>query len=210
MLKKCLLYLTSIITLIAILGVTACKLPSADEMRQPDYGGSTEAEVAQAVIDDIATLFDGIRAGDTEGPITRTFTEAQLTALLAQKVSTGDGGISSILINIESDAILMACELANEGETKEVVAEFTLTANGDTVALTLGDFTWGGLLASIVPAARTAFIDQLNSGLQTAMGDTEVTMDAIPVPEGATVDNIVLSEGEMTITGTVTAEVLTE
>jgi hypothetical protein len=115
--------------------------------------------------------------------------------------------MSIVLININSDAIIMACDLVNEGDTKEVVAEFTLTANVDTIALTLGDFTWGGLLASVVPAARDKFEGELNSGLQAAMDDPAVTMDAIPVPDGATVGNIVLTEGYITITGTVTAEV---
>lgn len=209
MLKKCLLSIVSIAVLIA--AAASCKLPTAEEMRQPDYGSLTEAEVSQNVIDDMAALFDDIRAGDEEGQITRTFTESQLTALIAQEIgNVPDSVISNVLINIEEDAVIMACNLVNEGETKEVVAEFTFEANGDTVAMMLGDFTWGGLLASVVPAARTAFENQLNSGLQTAIGDPEVVMSAIPVPDGATVDSIVLSLGEMTITGTAIAEALTE
>ena len=180
-------------------------------MRQPDYGSQTEAEVSQAVVDDIADLFDDIRAGDQEGPITRTFTESQLTALIAQEIgNVPDSAISNVLINIEPDAVLMSCDMLHNDETQQVVAEFTFEANGDTVAMMLGDFTWNGLLASIVPAAKTQFEDQLNSGLQTATGDASMTMDAMAVPEGATVDSIVLSTGEMTVTGTATAEVLTE
>jgi len=202
MLKKCLTCLVSIIVLVAIVGLAACKLPTADEMRQPDYGaGVTEAEAAQAVIDEIAELFDDLRAGEQTGTITQTFTEADLTALIAQKMGSGSA-ISNVIINIEPDVVLMAADLVSDGETKEVVAEFTFVASGDTVAMTLGDFTYGGLLASVVPAAKTKFEEQLNSGLQSAMDDSAVTMDAIPVPEGATVDSIVLTLGLMTVTGT--------
>ena len=213
MLKKCLL---SIVTIVVLIGsAAACKVPTRDEMRPSDYGSSTEAEVSQLVIDDIALLFDNIRdgleTGDADGKIIQTFTEAQLTALIAQEIGNApDSQISNVLINIEPDVVLMAADLVSEGETKEVVAEFTFVANGTTVAMTLGDFTWGGLLASIVPAAKTKFEQQLNSGLQSAMDDPDVVMSAIPVPEGATVDSIVLTLGVMTVTGTVTADVLTE
>ncbi|MFC1998719.1 hypothetical protein ACFLVR_03640 [Chloroflexota bacterium] len=206
MLKRHLICLISIITLIALVGVTACKLPTADEMRQPDYGaGVTEAVAAQAVIDEIAALFDDLRDGTQTGTITQAFTEAELTALIAQKMGSG-GAISNVLINIEPDAVLLAADLVNEGETKAVVAEFNFVANGDTIAMTLGSFTYGGLLASLVPAAKTAFEEQLNSGLQSAMGDPTVLMSAIPIPEGATVDSIVLALGVMTVTGTATFE----
>jgi len=209
MFKKCLI---AIVTLsVVALATTACKLPTADEMRQPDYGSSTEAAVAQEVIDDMAELYDdirdGVETGDTDGTISQTFSESQFTALIAQKIGGAEGvAISNVLINIEPDVLLMAADLLHNDEVKAVVAEFTLEANTDTVALTLGDFTWGGLLASIVPAAKTKFEEQLNNGLQSAMDDPEVVMSAIPVPEGATVDSIVLSEGEITITGTVTTE----
>jgi hypothetical protein len=206
MLKRCLICLMSIITLLALVGVTACKLPTADEMRQPDYGaGVTEAEASQAVIDEIAELFDDLRAGEQTGTITQAFTEAELTALIAQKMGAGSA-ISNVIINIEPDAVLMAADLVSDGETKAVVAEFSFVANGSTIAMTLGDFTYGGLLASVVPAAKTKFEEQLNSGLQSAMDDPEVVMSAIPIPEGATVDSIVLTLGVMTITGTATFE----
>ena len=205
MLKRFLISLISVIALIALVGLTACKLPTADEMRQPDYGGATEAEAAQAVIDEIAELFDDLRAGEQTGTITQTFTEAELTALIAQKMGSGSA-ISNVIINIEPDVILMSSDLVSDGETKEVVAEFTFVANGDTVAIMLGDFTYGGLLASIVPAAKAKFEEQLNNGLQSAMGDSEVVMSAIPVPEGATLDSIVLTIGVMTVTGTATFE----
>ena len=74
MLKKCLTCLVSIIVLVAIVGLAACKLPTADEMRQPDYGaGVTEAETAQAVIDEIAELFDDLRAGEQTGLVVNAF-----------------------------------------------------------------------------------------------------------------------------------------
>lgn len=214
MLKKCLTCLVSIVVLVAIMGLTACKLPTADEMRQPDYGSQTEADFAQDAIDEIAELFDDLRAGDQTGTITQTFTEAELTAIIAQKLGSGSD-ISNVIVNIEPEAVLMAADLVSENdegvaETKAVVAEFTFVANGSTIAMTLGDFTYGGLLASVVPAAKTAFEEQLNAGLQSALDDPEVTMTAIPVPDGATVDSIVLTLGVMTVTGTATAEVLAE
>jgi len=213
MLKKCLL---SIVTLVVVATVaTSCKLSTADEMRQPDYGSSTEADYAQEKMQEIEELFDdiqdGVVTGDADGKLSQTFTEAQLTAIISQEIGNApDSQMSNVLINIEPDVLLMACDLVNDGETKEVVAEFTFVANSTTLAMTLGDFTWGGLLASIVPAAKTKFEEQLNSGLQAAMDDPEVVMSSIPVPEGATVDSIVLTLGVMTVTGTVTADVLAE
>jgi len=215
MLKKCLL---AIVTIVVLVGTaTACKVPTRDEMRASDYGSSTEAEVSQLVIDDIALLFDNIRdgleTGDANGEISQTFSEAQLTALIAQKIGEApDSQISNVLINIDPDVVLMAADLLKDGEIKAVVAEFTFetSADGETIAMTLGSFTVDGLLASLIPAVKTQFKDQLNSGLQSAMDDPDVVMSAIPVPTGATVDSITLALGEMTIIGTVTEEALTE
>ena len=212
MLKKCLICLISVIVLTTVLGITACKLPKREEMRQPTYDPSEEAAIAQEVIDRIGLLFDNIRdgseTGDEQGQISQTFTESQLTALIAQKIESESDIINNVLVNINPDGILIAADLTNEGETKEVIAEFTFEANGDTVAMVLGDFTWGGLPVSVVPAAREKFEEQLNRGLQAALDDPAVTIGAIPVPDGATIDEIVLGEGQMTITGTITAEVL--
>jgi|GEM_PF-6590387 hypothetical protein len=209
MFKKCLL---SIVIIVAVaIAATACKLPTRDEMRQPDYGSSTEADIAQNVIDDIGSLYDDIREGVKTGSVTRAFTESQLTALIAQNIEkAADANIGNVLINIEDDVLLMAADLPYNDETKEVVAEFTFAANGTTMAIGLGDFTWGGLQASIIPAVKSQFEEQLNNGLQAATGDSTITMSSILVPEGATVDSIVLVQGQMTITGTVDWEVLSE
>jgi hypothetical protein len=209
MFKRFMFLLLPIVLIIT--SITACKLPTADEMRQPDYAGANEADFSQTAIDEIGDIFDEIRDGTRTGPITYTITEAQLTAIIAQKIGAApDSQISNVLINIEPDAMLMAADLVNDGETKKVVAEFTFVANGDTVAMVLGDFTYGGLLASIVPAAKIKFEEQINSGLKTAMNDPEAVISAIPVPDGATIDSIVMILGQITVTGTATAEVLAE
>jgi len=208
MFKKC---FTIIVTMLMIVAVAAsCKLPTAEDMRQPDYEGKTQAQVSQEVVNDIASLFDDIRAGDQTGTLSRTFTESQLTALIGEEIGNAPGiPLSNVLINIEEDVMLMAADLQDGDKVRAIVAEFTFEANGETMAMTVGDFTVDNLLASLVPALKQQFVDQLTAGLRSATGP-EMVLSAITIPEGATVTDIELVEGALTATGTATAEVLTE
>jgi hypothetical protein len=203
MIKK---YLVAIAILsVVVLATTACKLPTAEDMRQPDYGGNTEAQVSQAVVDDIAGLFDDIRDGEQTGPIERTFTESQLTAVIAQEIGNApDVPISNVIINIDPEVMIMAANLNDEGNVRAIVAEFTLEANGESVIVTLGDFTVDGLLASLVPALKQKFIDEITAGLRSATDDPEMVLSAVPIPEGATISSIVLGDRQITVIGTVT------
>ena len=209
MITRCLL---AIVTLLVLVGVTvACELPTAAEMRQIEFSEGEQTEVSDAVIADIAALYDNVRAGLEPETITRTFTEKQLTALIAEQIAGAeDVPVSDVLINIDPDAFLIAATLIYEGDTHEVVADLSwvVNASGDALEITIDDFTIDAIPGNIIEGLSDGFERQINAGLQAATGDLTMEMSSITVPEGATIESIELGDGEMTISGTVDAELL--
>ena len=210
MLKVC---LVAIAALVVIVGGVACQTPLRAKMREVDYGDSTRSAVAQDAIDDSEDFINQLQGGgsaEAGDPISITLTEAQVTAIAAEQIEGGSGTpISNILVNINPEEVLMAANVVYtasgiDEKEYEIVTEIIIQIVDGRLSIGIGDFSVNRLPASWVPGMREWFASQLSSALGSALG-AEVDLSAIDISEG--INDITLGDGELTISGTVTAGV---
>lgn len=204
MIRKWMLLVTGI--LLAGVLTFACNLPSASNMRQVDYGSLTQEEVADGVMTMIDDLIDDIQGNANPGEtVSITLTEAQITAVIAEKLEDDPSvPISNVLINVDPDKIIIAATIDKDGTNYNIVTEVFLTLNNYTLSIEIGDFTVSGFPASVIPGVREWFVNQVESALVSALLDRAQSLESIELPEYVT--DINLGEGQLTVYGVVPAE----